>query len=186
MPAKKKQKKINLLPQEEFASSIKGRILKWFLSTFRAVVVLTEVVIMTAFFSRFWLDVKSADLSDKIDRQQAILNSLAPFEKEFKNYQKKLSIISSLSAKESGSKEVLSQITSILPQNIYLTNYSFTENEITIKGASSSERSIAQLIVNLENLDSFGEVALSSLSNSEEQPDLIFFGITITPKKGGK
>src|SRR3989344_5652085 len=98
MPAKKeKQKLINLLPQEEFTASTLGRILTWLLSSFRIIVIVSEMVVMGAFVSRFWLDAKNADLSDDIEQKQAVVTSFSDFEQQFRSIQKKLLIFSSLS-----------------------------------------------------------------------------------------
>ena len=73
MAARKKNKEINLLPQEQFAASTTGRVLAWVLSTFRMIVILTEMIVIIAFLSRFWLDIKSNDLTDEVDNQKKIV-----------------------------------------------------------------------------------------------------------------
>jgi len=183
MPAKKKRKQINLLPQEEFAASTKGRILTWFLSTFRVVVVATEVLIMGAFLSRFWLDVTSADLSDEIDQNLAVVNALEDFEDDFKDTQRKLKIVSTLSEKDFGATSLINQISSLLPSNIFLTTYLFEENEVKIKGLSPSEASIAQTITNLKEVEGYDSVTLTQLDTGEDFSSLLVFGITLS--KGG-
>ena len=66
MAARKKSSRINLLPQEEFAASTLGRILAWILSTFRILVIMTELIVILAFLSRFWLDARTTDLNEEI------------------------------------------------------------------------------------------------------------------------
>lgn len=183
MAARKKKKQINLLPQEEFAASTKGRILTWFLSTFRIVVVATQVLIMAAFLSRFWLDVTSADLSDEIEQKQRVVEAFREFESDFKNTQKKLRIISNLSEQDSNTTSILNEISSRLPSDIYLTTYSFEENEVKIKGLSPRESSIAQAIVNLQEIEGFDSVKLTQLDTEEGLSSLLVFGITLS--KGG-
>jgi len=187
MAARKKRKSINLLPQEEFAASTKGRILAWLLSTFKTIVIITEMIIMGAFLSRFWLDAKSADLNEEIQQKQAVIAASKDFEDEFKNTQTKLSIISGLSKKEESSQEILAQITSRLPQNIYLNSFSYSESKVKIRGISPSELAIAQLITNLGEIENFEEITLSQLDTSEDQSSLLIFGVTIDlQQKGGK
>ena len=82
--AARKKRQINLLPQEEFAASTLGRVLNWLLTTFRYIVIVTEIVVMTAFLSRFWLDAKSTDLNELIKQKQAVIAASADFEKEFR------------------------------------------------------------------------------------------------------
>lgn len=183
---KKGSKPINLLPKEEFAASTKGRILTWILSTFKTIVIVTEMIIMTAFFSRFWLDAKSSDLNEEIRTKQAVLAASKEFEDEFKNVQKKLKIISELSEDSLKPQEILSYISSMLPQDIYINSFSLNEKTIQIKGVSPSEKSIAQFIVNLDGDDSLGEPSLNELGTAEDQTSLLTFGIVINLEKKGK
>jgi len=95
MAARKKQKqlKINLLAQEEFATSVLGRILSWALSTFRVIVIAVEMIVVVAFLSRFWLDARITDLNDELKQKQAIVASQATFEKRFRSAQSRLEIL---------------------------------------------------------------------------------------------
>ena len=61
-----KKKNINLLPKEEFDASVVGRLLRWAMGTFRIIVIITEMIVMAAFLSRFWLDAQNSDLNDEI------------------------------------------------------------------------------------------------------------------------
>ena len=100
MTSAQKKSEINLLPQEEFASSTLGRVLTWLLSTFRIIVIATEIIVMAVFLSRFWLDAKANDLNELIRKNQAVLGTTVEFENEFRNIQKKLDTFS----KTSGTK----------------------------------------------------------------------------------
>ena len=86
--AQKRTVGINLLPKEEFAASTWGRILTWLLSTFRIIVIFTEVIVMAVFLSRFWLDAKANDLNELLRKNQAILKTTTEFENEFRDIQK--------------------------------------------------------------------------------------------------
>jgi len=85
-----KSKQINLIPQDEFESSNFGRILKWALSTFRIVVIVTELIVMSAFLSRFWLDAKNSDLNEEINVNKSQIIAYKDIETEFRSLQKNL------------------------------------------------------------------------------------------------
>ena len=97
----KKSQPINLLPKEEFAASTFGRIIKWLLSTFRVIVIVVEVVVMSAFLSRFWLDARSTDLNDQIKQRQSIIASFSSFEQSFRATQAKLAVFAATTKEES-------------------------------------------------------------------------------------
>lgn len=177
MPARKKG--INLLPQEEFEASTLGRVLRWAMTTFRYIVIVTEMVVMGAFLSRFWLDARNSDLNDLLDVKKAQILAESEFEKEFRGLQGKLRIFQDL-AKEPKSSEVLTKIVSKIPGDVTLQSVSFQNASAQIKGAAGSELGIAQLISNLKADKSFKEVALGQVSSSENNPALTIFDIKLT------
>jgi Tfp pilus assembly protein PilN len=184
MAARKKQSLINLLPQEEFAGSTLGRVLLWALSTFRIIVIVTEMVVMLAFLSRFWLDARNVDLNDLIKQKQAVLAATADFEKDFRDTQKRLSIFSSLSAQEKLVSTYLATITLYLPPDTTLESFSYSAGAIQIKGNSVSETSVAQLVVNLEDSGNFESVGIANIDSSVQEGSLITFTLRLIPEKG--
>jgi Tfp pilus assembly protein PilN len=183
MPAKK-EPKINLLPQEEFESSIVGRVLKWALSTFRIIVIVMEMVVMAAFLSRFWLDARNSDLNESIKQKQAVLTASADFEKEFRQVQKRLNIASVLYSVSQPSPSI-SSIASYLPVDVFLSSLSFTDDSVQVKGIASSEKGVAQFIANLESDKKIKEVSLSQVDSSKEGGISLVFTLKITLEKGG-
>lgn len=180
---KDKEHKINLLPQEEFAGTTLGRTLKWAMGSFRIIVIVTEMVVMAAFLSRFWLDARNADLNDLIKQKVAVISASSEVETEFRDTQKKLKIFSTLAAQEGAVSNTINRITSALPSDVFLISYSFNQESIQVKGSSPSEVSIAQFIVNLENSDIFEKVSLSNVDTAQEETSLTFT-LRIIPKKG--
>lgn len=179
MAARKKQKSINLLPQEEFASTTLGRALAWALSTFRLIVIITEVVVMGAFLSRFWLDARVSDLNDEINQKRALIEATAEFEEDFKSAQKRLGVFTALASEEATAASTLETITSYIPDNVTLITYSFLNQRASVKGVSASERSIAQFIANLESAEEFEEVTITQLGASEDQASQLLFTFDI-------
>ena len=160
MPAKKKSPAINLLPQEEFDRSPLGRTLKWATSTFRTIVIITELVVMAAFLSRFWLDAKNADLNDLITQNRAIIDSHQNLEKEVRLTQQKIKVFSALT-KETGSAPLVTKIANLLPEGTRLISVSKVEDSLQIKGVSSNEKEVVQYITNLSSDPSFKEIKVN-------------------------
>jgi len=114
---RKSQTLINLLPKEEFITSNLGKVLHWAMNSFRVIVILTELVVMAAFLSRFWLDAKNTDLTDLIKQKQAVIAASADFEKEFKLTQERLKIFSTVAENQGLASSNLDLVTSYLPVN---------------------------------------------------------------------
>lgn len=179
MAARKKQKQINLLPKEEFAASTSGRVLTWTLSSFRVIVIVTEMFVMGAFLSRFWLDAKAADLNDEIIQKEAVIEATSEFEKEFRNTQKKISIFSALTSETGSLPQTLTTVTQYLPGDISLTSFSSLEGRVNVKGISPSEQGIAQFMENLSASGEFGEVNIDQLGSLEESSPILVFSLNV-------
>jgi Tfp pilus assembly protein PilN len=161
---RKKEPQINLLPQEEFAASTIGRVLAWLLTSFRIIVIVTEMVVMGAFLSRFWLDAQNSDLADEIRQQQAIINSTASFERDFKTTQQKLNIFAALAQESDTKSPLFTRISTALPPDVRLSSFAVTGTEIQIKASSLSERSVEVFLANLRSITSLKDVSLSQAS----------------------
>lgn len=186
MPAKSKNK-INLLPQEGFDSSTFGRILKWALSTFRVMVIVTELVVMGAFLSRFWLDAKNSDLNDELNTKKAQVMAYSDVESEIRTNQDKLKILKSLYS-ERNLSEIIDNFSKLIPVDISLDSFSISQNVLTINASSLSEKSIMQFLVNLDYDKDLTNVNLSQISTSDENEYITILTITadiknVTPIK---
>ncbi len=173
MPA---NKKINLLPQEDFERSGVGHVLTWLLSSFRVFVTFTEIIVISAFLSRFWLDVKSNDLDDAIRQRSALITANLPFEKQFKDTQERLKIFSSLSKNKSAT-DTINLVGSFLPTDVKLVNVSVEGSDVTLTGTSASEFSILQFLTNLAASSNFDKPVLSALSTNPQDPNTLTFSI---------
>lgn len=184
MPARKRKKesKINLLPREEFLVSTAGRILAWILSSFRIIVIVTEILVMLAFLSRFWLDAQNTDLNELIKQKQAVLAASLSFEKEFRDIQARLKVFSEFSEDEGVIASSLSTISASIPPDIFLESIYFGDSGVVVQGTSTSEISIQQFIVNLNSRKAFEKIALEDIRSKKEE-QLLLFRITIQRKE---
>jgi Tfp pilus assembly protein PilN len=174
-----KNKGINLLPQEEFDVSIIGRALKWAMGTFRIIVIVTEMVVMSAFLSRFWLDAQNSDLTGKIKIKTAQIESQKSVEKEFRSLQSKLNIIKQIDAASPLSQKI-NAIASKLPSGVNLATVSILENSATVRGTSTSEIGIAQFVANLKADPAFKTVELGQVTSSEIDQTQVIFSINVS------
>ena len=174
-----KSKSINLLPQEEFEASILGRILRWAMGSFRIIVIITEMVVMAAFLSRFYFDAQNSDLNDSIKVDTAEISAQKDFEGNFRRIQGKLDIFNNLST--SGlPTDKLDLITAKLPSDIVLSSINIGPVSSEMKGVSASELGIAQLMSNLKAEQSFKTVELENISSSQTNSSQTDFLIKVT------
>lgn len=177
MPKPIKPKNINLIPQDEFESSTTGRILKWALSSFRVMVIATELVVMSAFMSRFWLDARNSDLNEELEINKAQVNAYADVEEAIRLNQKKLKIAKSMYA-DPKTSEYMNVFSRFIPQEVFLNSVSIIDNQIQLRAGAFSENSIAQFLVNLEKSGSFNNINLSQVSTSADDNNITVFTIS--------
>ena len=175
----KNKSSINLLPQEEFDASIMGRLLRWAMGTFRIIVIITEMIVMAAFLSRFWLDARNSDLNDSISVKNAQIAAQSGFEKQFRNIQKKLSIFKGL-AQVKKSAATLEKIAGKVPGDVTISSISLEQNKGQVKGVSGSEQGIAQLVSNLRADTFFKTATLGQINSAEDNESLTVFTVAIT------
>jgi Tfp pilus assembly protein PilN len=180
---KEKQKPINLLPQEEFAASTFGRVLTWLVSSFRIIVILTELIVLASFFSRFWLDAKNTNLTEEINQKRAVIESFSDFENEFRRTQQRLKIFTDLTDNKILTADLVVKIASYLPSEINLKKLSFAKDEVKLTGTAPGETSIAQLLANLESDNQFQEVSLVQVETDKENEAMLNFGLKMTVKR---
>lgn len=174
-----KNKSINLLPQEEFDASLLGRTLKWAMGSFRIIVILTEMIVMAAFLSRFWLDAQNASLDDSIKVASAQISTQSNFEKEFRGVQQKLSIYKQITADATESGK-LDLVASKIPTDLVLSSVTVQGNSTQIKGTSGSEVDVAQFISNLKSDPTVKKVDLDSIGSSQQNQSLLTFLINVS------
>lgn len=171
-------KSINLLPQEEFEASIPGRILRWAMGTFRIIVIITEMVVMAAFLSRFWLDAQNSDLNDSIAIKSAQVSAQSDFEKNFRTLQDRLTSFSDYE-KSGKDSNILTKVVSTIPGNVVLQSLSFQNGSTQIKGIAGSEIDIAQFLSNLKAEPSFKNVTLGQVGTFEGSQTSSVFDIKV-------
>ena len=81
---------INLLPKDPFLESPLGKILQWALSAGRYLVIVTELVVVISFATRFSLDRRVTDLNSAIHQKQIIIQSYGDLEERVLTVQKKI------------------------------------------------------------------------------------------------
>lgn len=176
--------RINLLPQENFEKQPLGKFLLWALSAGRWIVILTELVVIAAFISRFKFDRDLTDLHDKIKQKQAIIQSYSAFEKEFRFFKTRIAKIQSLYSKQINSVEVLNTVASNMPNDVLLSQFNFDGSSLTISGVALSEEGLGNFLAGLLTSNKFKNIDVSSITRKKNEAGIRFsFTATWT---GGK
>lgn len=177
MPAQPTKININLLPNEDLEKTPTGRFLKWSLSIGRYIVVFTELIVLLAFLSRFWLDRTLSDLRESINQKQAIVLSAQELEFQARSIQNRLAEAGKILKENSQAEEILNFLNKSTPVDIVFDSMSISQNQLTISATGLSELSLAVFTYNMRVSKLFKSISLDGVEKNKKQQGEISFVI---------
>jgi Tfp pilus assembly protein PilN len=169
--------KIELLPQEDWEKTSFGRFLKWLLTVGRYIVIFTELIVILAFLSRFKLDRDLTDLYDQIEQKQAIIQSSADFQADFRYLQKRLATIKGLRNEQLLTMRLLEEISALTPIDVSFSDLRIQGRRASFTAEALSEAGLATFINNMKKSPRFSELSIDSLSIGAGEGVGISFGL---------
>lgn len=172
MPAKREA---TLLPESENINSFSSRFIHWVTTVGRFVIVFTELIVVGAFISRFWLDRQNSDLSEVLRQQTAILESTKEFEKEYNLLQQRLLAIKKMYSQTPGYSDRLTSLANSAPPEIVFQNLVIgqdpTSKDITasIAVTALSEDSMTKFINNLSVNPEIRSVDVKNIEKKQKE-----------------
>lgn len=156
--------KINLTPSEQ--ESIKSILYKWVINVGKIIILVAQIIAMSALFYRFTLDRQITDLHDRIKTKETIVKNQAEKEQEYRNLQKRLADIKII---DDSTQTKVDNFGKILPQikdDVYLANrISIKENIFTLDADVSSVFAIPQLINSLKDVSSVDTIKINNVQS---------------------
>lgn len=178
MPAQPQKININLLPNEDLEKTPAGRFLKWALTVGRYIVIFTELIVLIAFLSRFWLDRTLSDLHESIAQKQAIVKSAQELENQARSIQNRLAEAKTIMSDNLKASEILDLLAKITPTDIVYNNLVLSKNRVNISATGLSELSLSVFSYNLRNSQLFSDINFDSLEKNKTQQGEITFTLT--------
>ncbi len=157
--------------------SFTDKFLKWAMSAGRVIVILTEIVALSAFLYRFILDRQLIDLHTQIKQEQAIINFSKPSEDKYRNLQDRLTVAARFSQLEQDEARILKDVLNLTPSTAVINN--LTSSDTTIK-ISASFSQIADLGAFIDSLKSYPSIASVSIDKIENVPSTSLITANIT------
>ena len=156
---------INLLPKSDFEASFWGKFLKWGLTTGRYLVILTELVVIAAFLSRFKLDWDYAAVRDRINGKRAVLTAMAETERRFRLAQSRLGAAGKIMGGQLEAAKEIEKVTAKVPAGVVLTDVTVSDKMITVSGSASSADKFGIFLSRLTASGDWKSVGVKSLSD---------------------
>ena len=174
----KKSDSINLLKRE---TPFLDRFMNWALTVGRLLVILTEIVALSAFVYRFSLDRQLIDLHSKINQEQAIVNYLKGSEDTFRNLQGRLVLASTSTSLSSQRLKILNDVVKFAPTGFAFTTLSLYEDRIRIEANVDSVASLTKFVNGIKDYPAIDTISIDKIENKPSSA-VITINLTATLK----
>ena len=169
------KKEMSFLPDENDVNSLSARAIRWITTVGRFVIVFSELIVICAFISRFWLDRINSDLSEAVRQQKAILETTVEFEKEYSSLQQRLKVITDFYKNQPEYKGKILSLVQSTPPEITYNQLSLNNDPITselsakISLYSYQESSIVDFISNLRVNPKISQVDVQKIERKPKE-----------------
>lgn len=173
---------INLLSKDEFAESPVGKFFKWALTFGKYIVIITQVVVITAFLYRFKLDRDLEVLNDSIKQNQTIIDSFQDLEHNVRILQSQLDALKAITDNQVLTNSTLTTLSQVMPIQIELETLSFSQDTLNLTGRSLTEIGLSTLISGLQQQPNLSDITVNSVSTGGAKDPTLSFTLTATIK----
>lgn len=161
------------------------RFITWALTIGRVVVILTELVALSAFLYRFSLDRQLIDIHSKIKQEQAVVDYQKDYEKTFRDIQNRISLTSNFGAAAEGKVKMLNDIISFAPSGMAFNSIYLQEDRMRLSITSSSISAISNFIKQLKSYPKIANVIVEKIEDRTSSAS-ITMSVTAMLKTYGK
>ena len=159
----KKSPSINLL--RDNSGNFIDKFVTWALSAGRVIVIITELIALSAFLYRFSLDRQLIDIHTKIRQEQAVITYLKDNEQTYRNLQNRLLLASNFSKQGKDKVDILKQIIGFAPQGITFNNVALQADRARIDANSTSVASLSEFVNSLKNYSRVSSIIIEKIEN---------------------
>ncbi len=155
--------RVNFLPSDRFEFSKTGKFLNWALTTGRYLVVMTELVVILAFLSRFWFDRTLTDLRASRFQKELAVDSFKDFERTFLSTQSGLNFVKQTVDSSLKADGELTLINELSPKGVDYSQIQIEPDKTTLSGFAASASDFSSLLSGLESQERFSEISVKAL-----------------------
>ena len=174
------KRSINLLPRDAFETSTLGVVLEWALIFGKWAVILTQLVVMSAFLYRFTLDRNLTDLRKSIAKNVAIVKSYEQVERDYVLTHKQVAQATKAMVSQDIILGTLSDITQSTPLDVWYDRIAISANSLTLAAYSSSLAGFGHFLTAAQENPKFSNVSVSKIESSNTRGAQIQFDISAT------
>ncbi len=167
---------LNLLPEDDLLGRPGGKFLLWALSWGKKIVIVTELLVVMAFLSRFWLDTTIANNSDSIDQKKAIILASSDFEKQFNQVKDRMGKVAA-EEKVPSVALIKKKTEALIPGGVVVERLAVAGKAVSLTG-SGDDQTLSKMVVNFKDSSNFSGVAVTKVT--KDAGSGISFSLTAT------
>ncbi|MDP2873790.1 MAG: hypothetical protein Q8N84_00610 [bacterium] len=171
-----------ILEKEPEQYSLPQKFYFWTINIGRAIIVLTELVVLVVFAARFKLDRDLNDLSEKIEIKKSIAESYGDLEPRVRTLQNRLNVVKKVKNEQTAFSHGLSFLATSSPSDFTLTNLQLAPTTINLNAKATSPQDFAKFISVLTQADKVKDIALTGCNWSETEQKFQL-ALRISPKE---
>jgi len=173
------KKSINLLPKDSFESSSVGIILSWALVFGKWSVIITQLIVMSAFLWRFGLDRQMTDLKKQIAKNVAIIKSYEQIERDFVLTQKRVAKAKEVIDDQERIVKSLNGLALITPYDVWYEKLTISKTNVSFAAYSKSLAGFSQLLTTLQKNEAYKSVSIGKIQDGGSQNAKMQFEINL-------
>lgn len=171
---------VNLLKTK--GNSFADRFISWALTIGRMVIILTETIALTAFLYRFILDRQIIDQKDQIAQKAAQIKLFDKNEKEYRNLQDRLQLISQLQNQASKETILIKDVLGAASSGILFNTVSVSSESIHVDTNVQSVAALTSFVNKLKQNPQIASVSIDKIENKTLSATIVV-GITAKLQK---
>ncbi len=162
---------INLLKKQEV--NFFEKFISWALTIGRIIVIITEIVALSAFIYRFSLDRKLIDLHSKIKQEQTIVGLSKANEEKYRNLQDRLALAAKYDENGKQTVQIFKDVLKLAPQDFIFDTVIVSEKNIRIEAHVQSVLSLTTFVNQLRNYPKTETVSIDKIENKTSNATIV-------------
>lgn len=180
---------IDLLPKST-PSGTSGEAVHWALTVGRYLVIVTEIVALSAFLIAIWFSKTKNDLKNSVESKQAQIatyqtcdpQDLTQFcEDRFRTVQTQINQVVSLENSQIENNKVFSELLTLLPVGVKLESLGVEKNQLSLAGTLPSETELQTLI---KSINSSSKITALDITSLTKENNVLKFTATALIERG--
>lgn len=151
--------------------------IKWTFSVGRVIIILTELIALSAFLYRFSLDRELIDLHDSIKNKKIIVENLKNNEEKFRNLQERLSLVATLDETKNKNVTIIQDIVNFAGTAVLLQDIIVSEKTVMLTVTGQSVEILSSFV---NALKTYKQISGISIDKIENKPSLGIISLTIS------